>query len=198
MMHEPTIGTHPQPAGYYVRLFGGTFRTMLDVGMLALGTGLVGLTVAVVLDAFELVSIGLPLTTSSMLGSALVSGVLGAFALGVASEGGYGAPESVRDYPILEVALARLAGTVLVCIGLLTIANRTSDLVVDLALPLRAAHEMVRAVGASGLSIAALIGVPLGFVVRRSLGRSGAELELPAMYVVWMVGLLAMYEMTGA
>lgn len=191
------IGTHPQPARYYVRLAAGTFRTMLDIGMLALGTGMIGLAVAVVLDALDLAPIGLPLSTTSLLGSALVIGVIGAFALGIASEGGYGAAESVGRYPSLEVAIGRLVGALVVGLLLIFVASRTTEFVSGFSLPLRAAHEMLHAVGSAGSIIVPFIGVPVTFGLRRALEGTGVgeQLELPLLYLVWVVATLLLYTM---
>jgi hypothetical protein len=194
------IGTHPQPLRYYVRLAAGTFRTMLDIGMLALGTGMVGLAFAVALDALDLASIGLPLSTTSLLGSALVIGVLGAFSLGIASEGGYGAAESVSPYPSLEVAIGRVLGSVAVGALLLLAASRTTEFVSGFSLPLRAAHEMIRAAGSAGVLAVPFVAVPLSWGVRRAFEGTwiGRQLELPILYVVWTVAVLLIYTMPTA
>jgi hypothetical protein len=194
------IGTHPQSARYYIRLLAGTFRTMLDIGMLALGTGMVGLSLAVVLDALDLADIGMPLSTTALLGSALVIAVIGAFALGIASEGGYGAAESVERYPSLEVAIGRLLGGLVVGLVLLFAASRTESFASDLSLPLRAGHEMLRAVGSAGAVAVPFVGVPVAFLLRRSVERTGVgmQLDLPVLYLVWAVATLILYEMPGA
>lgn len=191
------IGKHPQPVRYYVRLAAGAFRTMLDIGMLALGTGMVGLAMAVVLDALDLADIGLPLSTTSLLGSALVIAVIGAFALGIASEGGYGAAQSVDRYPSLEVAVGRLIGAILVSLILLVVASRTESFASEFSLPLRASHEMLRAVGSAGSLAVPFVGVPVAYLVRRAVERArvGIQLELPLLYLVWTVTTLILYSM---
>ncbi len=194
------IGSHPQSVRYYLRLAAGTFRTMLDIGMLALGTGMIGLAFAVVLDALDLATIGLPLSTTSLLGSALVIGVIGAFALGIASEGGYGAAESVGRYPSLEIAIGRLLGSLVIGFLFLFVASRTESFAADFTLPLRAAHEMVRAAGSAGALITPFVGVPVTFLLRRALEGYGIaeQLELPLLYLVWTVAALLMYTMPAA
>ena len=194
------IGRHPQPIRYYARLAAGTFRTMLDVGMLALGTGTVGLALAVILDALDLADVGLPLSTTSLLGSALVIGVIGAFALGIASEGGYGAAESVDRYPSLEVAIARLMGSLVIGLILLYVATRTESFAAEFSLPLRAAHEMLRAVGSAGSLAVPFLGVPIAYLLRRAEARAGIgmQLELPMLYLVWTVATLILYTMPSA
>jgi len=195
---QPLIGRHPQSVGYYLRLVAGTFRTMLDVGMLAVGTALVALAIAVLGDAFDLFSIGLTLSTSALLGSSMVVFVVGAFALGLASEGGYGAPESVRGYPALETALGRLVGSVAVGLLLMVGAARLVDLVADLALPLRVGYEVIRAAGTAGATVVPLIGVPLAFGIGRIGNGAARELELPLMYVVWALATLSFFTMPAA
>lgn len=191
-----TIGTHPQPVRYYLRLAVGTFRTMLDLGMLVLGSGLVGLAVAVLGDGLGLVSVGLDLSTGAMLGAAVVIGVVGAFALGIASEGGYGANASVRAYPSLEVAIGRLIGTLIVASILVWVAVQIGSVTSELSYPFVVAEELIRATGAAGFGMA-LIGVPLMWGLRRGLDRLewGLVLELPAAYVMWMLATLVVFTM---
>lgn len=185
------IGSHPQPVRYYWRLVAGAFRSALDVGMLVLGTGLVGLAVAVLLDGFGLVEIGLGLSTGAVLGTGLVLGVCGAFALGVASEGRYGSEQTLAGYPELEVAIGRVVGIIVIAVLLLVLAGRLEPLVTDQALPLRVGREVIRATGSSGF-FAALVGVPAAWGMRRGLDRLGwgAQLEIPTLYVLWAVAAL--------
>jgi hypothetical protein len=126
-----------------------------------------------------------------------VIGVVGAFALGIASEGGYGAAESVARYPTLEVAIGRLLGGLVVGLILLFVASRTETFATDLSLPLRAGHEMVRAVGSAGALAVPFVGVPVAYLLRRSVERAGigGQLDLPVLYLVWSVATLIMYDM---
>ena len=84
-----------QPGLDLVKRYGtlafGAFGTMLDVGLMVLGTILVGLAIALLLAGFGLVDV-IPedLSTVAMLGSSLVIAVVGMFCLGVASEGPVG------------------------------------------------------------------------------------------------------------
>ena len=58
---------------------------------------------------------------------------------------------------------------------------------------------MVRATGASGYLVA-LIAVPLVWGLRRGLERAGfdAQVELPALYVVWAIFALVAFTMPTA
>jgi hypothetical protein len=46
--------------------------------------------------------------------------------------------------------------------------------------------------GVAGLWPVPLFGVPLAWLVRKFLGTEGIELELPVMFTVWVVALLAL------
>ena len=63
---------------------------MLDVGLMVLGSLLVGLSLAVLLAGFDIVDVVQELATAPLLISALVLAVAGLFCLGVASEGPLG------------------------------------------------------------------------------------------------------------
>lgn len=189
------LGAHPQPFRYYLGLMLGTFRTALDVGMLVVGTGLVGLAVAVLADGFGFLAIGFELSTGAMLGTALVIAVLGAFALGIASEGGYGSARATARYPSLEVAIGRLVFMVGVAVLLLTAASQVEPLVLDLNVAFGVAQEVIRACGAAGL-FTALVGVPVAWGLRMGLARLdwGFSLDVPVLYVIWLVAALVTFD----
>lgn len=190
------IGSHPQPFRYYFTLFLGTFRTALDVAMLVTGTGLVGLALAILLDGFEVVDLDLDTGIGATLAAALVIGVCGGFALGIASEGRYGMARSIDGFPSLEIALGRVLGILVMSLVLVWGAGRIDPLVSELPYQFTVAVEMVRSVGASGF-LAALIGVPAAWGVRRGLDRLGwgATLDIPALYVVWVLVALIVFDL---
>lgn len=189
------LGEHPQHVSYYLRLVVATFRTMLDLAMLVVGSALVGLGVAVLVDTLGVVDVGLGLGIAGGLGSALVLAVVGAFALGVASEGGYGAPAATAAFPSLEVAIGRILGGVVVSLLLVWGGGRLVPLVADLAQPLRAGVGVVESVGTAGLWTA-VVGVPMVWGLGRGLDRLGwwMPLELPGMYVLWVIITLALLD----
>ncbi|MEX2279464.1 MAG: hypothetical protein WEA76_05185 [Acidimicrobiia bacterium] len=189
------FGTHPQPARYYFTLALGTFRTGLDVAMLVVGTGLVGLALAVLLDGFEVIDLELGTGIGGTLGAALVIGVCGGFALGVASEGRYGMARSLEGFPSLEVALGRLVAIVIMAFALLFVAGRLEPVVTELPYSFSVAVEVVRSVGRTGF-IAALVGVPASWAVRRGLDRLGwgTALVIPTLYLIWVVAALVSFD----
>ncbi|HSJ27054.1 MAG TPA: hypothetical protein VLB67_02520 [Acidimicrobiia bacterium] len=189
------LGSHPQPPRYYLTLLLGTLRSGLDVAMLVLGTGLCGLAIAVLLDGFDLVDLDLGTGIGGTLGAALVIGVCGGFALGVASEGRYGMAGSVDGFPVLEVAIGRVVGIVLVSVGLLVAAGRLAPLVSDLPYAFGVAVEVIRSAGAAGF-IGGLVGVPASWGVRRGLERLGwgGGAVVPTIYVVWVLAALIVFD----
>ncbi len=190
------LGRHPQSFRYYYALAVETFRTALDVGMLVTGTGLVGLALAVLLDGFGFAEVGLGLSTAGMLGTALVIAVVGAFALGIASEGRYGASRNTEGFPSLEVAIGRLVFILVIALVLLSAASRLEPVVLDLTYPIRVANEVLRATGSAGIFVA-FAGVPFAWVLRQGLDRLdwGVQLEIPALYAIWAVAALVTFEL---
>lgn len=193
------IGSHPQSVRYYLLLIGSTFRTMLSMGMLVVGTGLMGLAIAVILDGFGVVEVGLGLSIGEVLAAFIVIGVTAAFAFGVATEGRYGTAALMARYPSLEVVAGRIFGGILIVLFLGWIAGQVEPIVADQALPFRVGQEVIRATGSSGL-LAVLVGVPLVWAVRQGAKRAGfdADIELPGLYVLWAVFALIAFSMPAA
>lgn len=193
------IGTHPQSVRYYFLLIGSTFRTMLSMGMLVVGTGLMGLAIAVVLDGFGVVDVDLGLSIGEVLAAFIVIGVTAAFAFGVASEGRYGTAALMARYPSLEVVAGRILGGIVVVLLFGWIAGQVEPIVADQALPFRVGQEVIRATGSSGL-LAVLVGVPLVWALRQGVKRAGfdADIELPGLYVLWAVFALIAFSMPPA
>ncbi len=165
---------------------------MLDVALVVLGSVLLGLAVAVLLDGFELVSIGLELSTGAMLGSSLVIGILGGFALGIAAEGPLGRGRRLIGYTEVQVAVARVLTTIVVGALLLLLGGYLSDLAIDLPVPFEIALEALRAVALSGMTAVPLIGVPLAWWARSGgLGTAFAtDGDIPILYFVWAIGTM--------
>ncbi|GIU92617.1 MAG: hypothetical protein KatS3mg011_1523 [Acidimicrobiia bacterium] len=185
----------PRRVGEYVELGLYGARTMIDLGMLVVGSALLGLAAAVVGDGLGLIRIGLGLSIGALLGSALVIAVVAAFAFGVASEGSFGANRSLLGPP-REVAVARFVGGLAVSTFLAWAGNRLSGLVADLAYPLSVGAEVLRASGVGGVFTSLLV-VPAVWAIRRGLDRLewGPVLELPVIYVGWVVATLAALDL---
>lgn len=177
---------------YYVRLAANSFATMLDLGLFALGAALVGLGVAAFLSSFGIVAGETDLSTGAALVSALVLGVVGTFAMGIASEGPVRRTSRLVVNSDLVAAATRAVSSVLVGILFVFVAGRVRPLVGDLPAPIGRGVELIKTAGVAGLWPVPLIGVPLAWGVKRSglLGESAVEADLPVLFAVWVVALI--------
>jgi hypothetical protein len=170
---------------------------MTDVAMLTVGSALVGLGAAVLLGGFGLVSSSLDLSTAALLGSALVAGIVGAFALGVASEGGVGRVSEAGGTAVERLA-GRVVPGVLVAAGLLIVHAYLRRFAGDLPVTFAYGLEAVRAGGVAGL-IASIAGPGLtwglAFVWTDDLV---VEIEIPILYLIWSLALLVLYRVPAA
>lgn len=189
------IDTRPRTFRHYLALVATTTRTMLDVAMLVAGSGLVGLAVAVLLAGFGLVGDGIELGIGSLLGSALVLGVVGAFALGIAGEGRYGVSEGPGRFTATEILAGRAGAGLAVSVLLLVAAGRLEGLAEDLSLPLRAGHELLRVTAVSGLWVSVPAAAAVWLWARADRTGLAARLEIAAVYVVWAAAALLLFRM---
>ena len=182
----------PSNLRHYVGLSLAAAGTMLDVALVVLGSLLLGLAAAVFLDGFELVEIGLDLTTGAMLGSGLVIAIVGGFALGVASEGPLGRGRRRYDYSEVEILVARIVASVLVGLLIMFVRGYLVDAVAELPTPFRVGVDAMRAVGLAGVTAVPLLAVPLAWWVRSGAfgAASAADGEIPVLYFVWAVATM--------
>ena len=179
----------------YAILAYGAFGTMLDVGLMVLGSLLVGLSIAVLLAGFEIVNVVQELSTGGMLASALVLGIVGLFCLGVASEGPLGRGRKLIGFQLWEVGIGRTVAVFLVGFGALLAHGVVGGVLEDLPEPLHKGAEGLRAVGIAGMVVMPLIGVPIALVIRWApnapawLGRA----EIPVLFVVWAIATMAVF-----
>ena len=173
----------------YLILAYGAFGTMLDIGLMVLGSLLVGLSFAVLLAGFDLVDVSQDLSTGAMLISAVVLAVTGLFCLGVASEGPLGRGRRLHGFKLWEVGVGRVLAVLGVGFGLLLLHGVISGLLEGLPEPLHKGTEGIRAVGASGLVAMPLIGVPLSLVLRWApvLPDWARRADVPLMFIVWAI-----------
>lgn len=190
MTSRPDVA--PSNARQILRLALGAFGTMLDVALVVLGSALLGLAIAVLMDGFELVSIGLDLTTGAMLGSGLVIGIVGGFAIGVASEGPVGRGRRLVGFDELRILMARVVASVVVGALLLVVRNLVDEFVMDLPVPFLIGADAMRAVGVAGMTVVPLLAVPLAWWARSGyLGVAmAADADIPLMYFVWAVATM--------
>lgn len=184
--------------GRVLSLFGYAFSAMADVGMLVAGSGLVGLSAAILRDGFGEGTPTLTDNTGALLGSALIIGVFGIFALGVAFEGPVGHGRLSRSVGAVELSVARAVAALLV--GLIGVvgAGIIPTFVGGLPDIFLLATDVVAAAGRSGMIFVVLLAVPITLVLRyRYNGQKWMEeAELPVFYLVWLFG--AMFFMSGS
>lgn len=179
----------PSSARQYISLAMGAFGTMLDVALIVLGSALLGLAITVLLDGFELVNLAMELSTGAMLGSGLVIGIVGGFALGVASEGPLGRGRRSVGQPELNLLVARVIAVLIVGGGFLFLAGYLEDFAAELPVPFGVAVDIIRAVGTAGLTAVPILAVPLAWWARSGgLGSAvAADGDIPIMYLVWAI-----------
>jgi hypothetical protein len=173
----------------YLKLGALSIGTMLDVGLFVLGSGLIGLAGAVVLDGFEVIDAGFELSTAGTLGSGLVILITGVFAFGVAAEGPGGRGEALGAYSSVELAVSRLVGSLIVGIALMIAAGRLQALTLELPGPFATGVSMVEATGRAGLVAMPLVGIPFTWWLGRRPGkwRWVASVQIPILYLIWVL-----------
>jgi hypothetical protein len=177
---------------HYLRLATNSFATMLDLGLFAFGSALVGLGLAVALSSFGVFAAESDLSTGAALVSALVLGVVGTFAMGIASEGPVRRPSTFVSTSEGETALGRALASALVGVLFIFLAGRLRPLSEGMTAPIERGVELLRAAGIAGLGSVPLLGVPLAYGIKRTnfLGDSAGEVDLPVLFSVWVIALI--------
>ena len=173
----------------------GALGTMFDVGLMVLGSLLVGLAIAVLLAGFDLVNVVQELSTGGMLASALVLAIVGLFCLGVASEGPLGRGRKLVGFQLWEVGIGRTVAVFLVGFGALLVYGMISGFLGDVPEPLHKGADGLRAVAISGMVVMPLIGVPLSLLVRWAPNAPPwlDKAETPVLFVVWAIATMAIF-----
>jgi hypothetical protein len=177
---------------HYLRLGVNAFATMLDLGLFAVGAGVVGLAASLILVGFGLVEADLEMSTGALLVSALVLAVVGAFFAGVASEGPVRRNRPIVGHNDFEITLARAAASVVVGAMFLLVAGRLAPLLEEMPAPFLSAVDLLRVAGRVGLWVMPLIGLPLSLGVKRTalLGEAVEETDLPLLFAVWAMAIM--------
>lgn len=175
----------------YAILAYGSFGTMADVGLMVLGSMLVGLALAVLIGGFGLVEVITTeeLSTGEMLISAIVLAVVGLFCLGVASEGPLGRGRRLVGFTIWEVGIGRTLAVFVAGFISLLLYDFLGGLLLDVPAPLLEGIEGFRVVGVAGMTAMPLLGVPLSLVARSLPDEYGwvRQADLPLLFLVWAV-----------
>lgn len=171
----------------YAILAYGALGTMFDVGLMVLGSLLIGLSISVLLAGFELVDVSQDMSTGAMLISAVVLAVIGLFFLGVASEGPLGRGRRLVGFKLWEVGIGRIIAVFGLGLGAFLLYEFVLGYLEGLPRPLYQGAEGIRAVGQAGMTIMPLIGVPLSLLIRWLPVRYEwvHRMDVPVMFVVW-------------
>jgi hypothetical protein len=176
----------------YSTLAYGAVGTMLDVGLMVLGSMLVGLSVAVLLAGFDVIETTLDLATGTMLVSAIILAVAGMFCLGVASEGPLGRGRRLVGFKLWEVGIGRTLAVFGLGLGAFLLYGFVDGFLDEMPVPLVQGAECLRAVGIAGMVAMPLIGVPLSLVARGLPVKRDwvARMDIPLMFIVWAVAAM--------
>jgi len=177
----------------YAILAYGAFGTMADVGLMVLGSLLVGLAAAVLLAGFGLVEVtGEELSTGELLISAIVLAVIGLFCLGVASEGPLGRGRRLVGFKLWEVGIGRTIAVFVCGFVSLLLYDLIGGLLESVPSPLYRGTAGFRAVGVAGMTAMPLLGVPLSLLVRATPDRHAwiRQADIPVMFIVWTVAAM--------
>ncbi len=177
----------------YAILAYGAVGTMADVGLMVLGSLLVGLAMAVLLGGFGLVDVTqAEMSTGEMLISAIVLAVIGLFCLGVASEGPLGRGRRLVGFRLWEVGIGRTLAVFGVGLVTLILYQLLTGLLEGVPVPLIKGTAGIRAVGVAGMTAMPLVGVPLSLVARGTpAGFEWAHrADIPVMFITWTVAAM--------
>lgn len=174
----------------YAILAYGAFGTMADVGLMVLGSLLVGLSLAVLVGGFGLIDVTeQELSTGEMLISAIVLAVVGLFCLGVASEGPLGRGRRLVGFAIWEVGIGRTLAVFISGLIALLLYDFLGGALEDVPAPLYKGVEGFRVVGVAGMTAMPLLGVPLSLAARSAPEEFAwvRKADIPLMFIVWAV-----------
>lgn len=177
----------------YAILGYGAFGTMADVGLMVLGSLLVGLSLAVLIGGFGLAEVtAQELSTGEMLISAIVLAVVGLFCLGVAAEGPLGRGRRLVGFKLWEVGIGRTLAVFVVGLLALLLYGFIGGLLDTVPGPIYQGLEGFRVVGVAGMTAMPLLGVPLSLAARAAPDSYiwARRAEIPVMFTVWAVTAL--------
>jgi hypothetical protein len=175
----------------YGKLASGAFGTMLDTGLVVVGTLLVGLALATLLGGFGIAG-ATDLSTGAFLGSAFILAIVGLFALGVAAEGPLGRGRRLVGFNIWELGIGRAIAGFLVGLGLLVIHSFVERLLTDLPPIMQRGADGVYAAAVAGMVAVPLVGVPISLLLRSlpEQYESARRFDVLAIFLVWMIATM--------
>jgi hypothetical protein len=172
--------------------------TILGIGLLVAGTGLVGAGIAILLSGFGVVDVGLTPDLGTSLAVGLVVGLIGAFAIGLAVEGpiGYRARQfEMRSWEVAITAIPPFFISIWVANRMAALADR---LLADFPDGFVVISSQLEAVAAAAPRWPLLVGVAALFLIHQFVVPRFPNLEYQVhgiIYVVWLLTALAEYPL---
>lgn len=176
----------------YATLAYGALGTMLDTGLVVVGTLLVALGIATLLGGFEIMGSLEGLSTTAVLGSSLILAIVGLFALGVAAEGPLGRGRRLVGFNIWEIGAGRAIAGFLVGFGFLLVHQFVTGLLDDLPGVLERGADGIRSAAIAGMVAVPLVGVPISILLRLVPDQYEwvKRYQYFSIFVVWVVATL--------
>ncbi|MBK5268412.1 MAG: hypothetical protein JJE47_13365 [Acidimicrobiia bacterium] len=172
------------------RIFGHGFGAILDIGMMIIGVGLLSIAIATLLDGFGVGEPSLTDNSGAMFGSALLVGVFGSFALGVANEGPLTSPREGENVGLIESNAARAVSILVVVAAVGWVAGLLPTVLESLPTPFTLATTVIEETGRAGLFFGLLMGVPLAVLLRMWKPTIREDADFAIIFVVWLLGTI--------
>jgi hypothetical protein len=177
---------------HYGTLAFGALGTMLDTGMIVVGTLLCSLGLVTFLGGFGLAG-ELELSTGAFLASGLLLGVVGLFALGIAAEGPLGRGRRLVGFTVWEIGIGRALASFIVGFCFLLLNGFLVGLVDELSVAIQRGVEGIHAAAIAGMVVVPLVGAPASMLLRGAPEKSAwaRQLEYPVIFLVWVAATIA-------
>ena len=172
------------------RVFAHEFGAVLDIAMMVIGIGLLSIAVATLLDGFGITELSLTDNSGAMFGSALLVGVFGSFALGVANEGPLTSPRDGEHIGLISANVSRAISILIVAALFGWVAGVLPDLLDSLPKPFGLGTTVIQQVGRAGFFFGLLIGVPLAVLLRRWKPETREDADFAILFILWLFGTI--------
>ena len=172
--------------------------TVLGIGLLVVGTGLVGAGLAILASGFGLVDVGLTSDLGTALAVGLVVSLIGAFATGLAVEGPVGYKVRRFEARPWEVAVTTAPGFFIAAWAAARLASLADRLLERFPDAFDVVGIQLRAVGETALGWPLVVAVVLLFAVHQFAVARFPKLEYQAhgvIYVVWLLAAISAYAL---
>jgi hypothetical protein len=172
--------------------------TMLGIGLLVIGTGLVGGGVAILASGFGVIDVALTADLGSSLAVGLVVSLLGAFATGLAVEGPVGYKVRRFEAKAWEAALTALPAFLIAAWLAAVLGDLADRFLLQYSEAFIVVPELIKAVGKVAIGWPMLVAVAAVFTTHQFVVGRFAKLEYQVhgiVYVVWLLATVSAYSL---